>query len=90
MTIRIDISPELESQLSAKAAAAGKDVAAFVLDVVKSSMGNGDKHTPSGSVEAGRKAWARFLHTARAATQNLPAGHSLDDSRDSIYEGRGE
>lgn len=90
MTIRIDISPELESQLSAKAAAAGKDLAAFVLEVVESSVGNGTARPGLESPQNGRKSWDHFLATARAWTQNLPAGRRLDDSRESIYEGRGE
>jgi hypothetical protein len=48
---------------------------------------NGSDHDNAPSEE---DPWLRFVERTRAATAHLPAGHQVDDSRESIYEGRGE
>jgi hypothetical protein len=90
MTLHISLPTNLEAQLLERAAAEGKDPAAFALEAVQ------EKLKSKGAVDNGRlgeerlKAWNLFAANMHAWAQGLPAGHIIDDSRDAIYEGRGE
>ena len=48
-----------------------------------------DKPTPE-ELAAQEKAWQEFLEAGREHAKSRPSGHVVDDSRESIYEGRGE
>ena len=71
----------------------GKEVEIIVLE----GTGTAPAATSAGNGEPGRRDgvdWrSRFdamLAHARTAQQHLPAGYAPDDSRDAVYEGRGE
>lgn len=89
MTLHLELPTDVEGALRARAAAAGKDVASFVAEVVAERLAEpGDearKPPKHGRVErpfAERlQAWVD-LHPRSSGT--------VDDSRESIYAGRGE
>ena len=56
---------------------------------VSPSTPESDKPTPE-ELAAQQKAWQEFLAAGREHAKSLPAGHVVDDSRESIYDGRGE
>ena len=86
MTLELQFSPDLEIQLRAQAAAAGQDVSAFVLQAVAEKLIDS---APSNSSAVQKKDnWREQLD----AFINLHpvVMHFVDDSRESIYAGRGE
>lgn len=85
MTLQITLPPELEASLERHAAAAGQDVATFVQEVVRERLEEGWE---SGSVR-------RRSRDLREKLQRIIELHPIspgyvDDSRESIYAGRGE
>lgn len=84
MTLQIALSPETEALLRQQAEAAGKDPARFALEALeeKLAVDAEERSRPSRSqrIEA-FDAWV---------ASHKPVGHFVDDSRESIYEGRGE
>jgi hypothetical protein len=88
MSVIIPFPPEIEAKLRESAAAAGKDVGTFVREAVEEKLGLGapaQKSPDEWSAEFG--AWMRDVATRASA---YPEGFVVDDSRQSIYEGRGE
>jgi hypothetical protein len=85
MTVSINLSPEMEASLQRQAAATGKDVSAVVESVVLDYLAN-DSGSPNATVTAEEfEAWFRKF------TQHFPTTPMhVDDSRESIYAGRGE
>lgn len=89
MTLHLELPAEVEGALRAQAAAVGKDVASFVAEVVADRLAepgdearNPPRHGRSTQPFAERlQAWVD-LHPRSAGT--------VDDSRESIYSGRGE
>ena len=72
----------------------GKEVEITVREAVgmapaAPSSGNGEPGRRDGN-EAWRSRYDAMLAEARQAQQHLPHGYAADDSRGSIYEGRGE
>ena len=89
MTLTIPLSHETETRLRQQAAALGKDVAAFVRETVEEKLASLPKRDLTPSERA--SAWDRWVaHMRDWVEKNVPPGHTLDDSRESIYEGRGE
>jgi len=86
MTLQITLPPELEATLQRRAAAAGQDVATFVQAMVSERLAEeeeSESYRPLPHDEFRR--WLDdgiSLHPAIA--------HAVDDSRESIYAGRGE
>jgi hypothetical protein len=84
MTLNISLTPEAEAKLRRQAAAAGKDVAAFVLDAVQEKLASVSPSNESATHDE----WSARFH---AWAESFPARSGLaDDSRESIYAGRGE
>ncbi len=88
MNIRLNLSPEFEARLRERAASLGKAPEAFVLDVVQEELATSEtpgerEHSPSQSERRIAK-----LHAWAKRQPHLP--YEADDSRESIYEGRGE
>lgn len=89
MILHIPLRPEMESELRSCAAAAGKDVGSFGRDVIEVML-----HTNKPTRVRTRKRrglperWIRELRGWAASHEPLP--YEADDSRESIYEGRGE
>ncbi len=87
MTLHIDLAPEDEARLREQAAAAGKDVSTFAQEALQEVLrleAEADDERPRLSRE---QRLAEFLAWADGAQ---PLGYIVDDSRESIYEGRGE
>ena len=80
MTLTIDLPAETEARLRERAAAVGKDPATFVLDVVQEELATEPVASNAQRITALR-AWA---------ARHAPLSYEADDSRESIYEGRGE
>jgi len=86
MTIHIDFSPELEAKLKERAQAAGKGVERFVREAVEEKLASGtaqpaEQLTPQERLKLFRE-WV--------ASHPVREGVHMDDSRESIYAGRGE
>lgn len=88
MTLQLDLPADVEHALRARAAAAGQDVSAYVAEVVAERLAEVEPVPPkSASVRSQR----RFAERLRAFVALHPgSGGTLDDSRESIYAGRGE
>jgi hypothetical protein len=88
MSLTIPFTPEIEALLRERAAASGKDVGTFVREVVEEKLARADASEKSaGQWTAEFNAWMQEV-AARASA--YPPGFVVDDSRESIYEGRGE
>lgn len=87
MNLNIEIAKEAEPILMSRAAAAGKTPAAFAADVVTEQLVQAEATVrPSGPVP--RTDFAARLR-AIVARHDVRCG-TFDDSRESIYAGRGE
>lgn len=89
MTLNIPISPETEAKLNAQAKALGTDPTSFVLQVLEEKLATSNGGTESSSAKR-TEAWERFVAGMNNWTSTLPSERRLDDSREAIYEGRGE
>lgn len=87
MTLQIPLSPETETKLRERAEAAGKDLATFVREVVE-EMVDQDNGTPHGNGSLPPDKWSSEWHAWASAHRKLD--HAIDDSRETIYTGRGE
>ncbi|MDZ4847970.1 MAG: hypothetical protein SGI77_01625 [Pirellulaceae bacterium] len=83
MNLRIELPPNLEHTLKLRAAAAGKDVESFVVDSILETLGLPE--SPNIAPNLDFQAW---LEDVRKLIP--PVTHFIDDSRESIYAGRGE
>ncbi|HUQ71447.1 MAG TPA: hypothetical protein VM165_18105 [Planctomycetaceae bacterium] len=85
MNVNITVPAEMESILRRRAAAAGQDVAAFVQQVVTEELAGE-------TVDSGRsETHEEFRGRLRGLIQRHGIHHGrFDDSRESIYAGRGE
>jgi hypothetical protein len=86
MTLSISFPTEIEAKLRERATATGKDVATLVREAVeeKLSGGNGAKIPADMPYEQWLAAFDAWV------AGHKPVGHFVDDSRESIYAGRGE
>jgi hypothetical protein len=84
MTLTINLPIETEDQLRAAAARRGCTLEDYVTHLVISSTVNGIALSPEKSTED----WIAEWRTWAASHAALP--QPADDSRESIYEGRGE
>ena len=86
MNLNLRLSAPLEAALKNHAAAAGQDVETFVLKAVEEKLAdqNGLQNHPQGS-EGDFAAWLEAW-----INRHPTVSHSVDDSRESIYAGRGE
>lgn len=86
MTIHLDLSPEAEAQIRHLAAIAGQNVEAIVLQAVTEKLAEADIPPPAASPS--NDEWRIKL---KALIELHPVvTHFVDDSRESIYAGRGE
>lgn len=99
MNVTVSLPPELESSLRATAAAAGKNLATLILEAVEEKLARDHVSTKSGGGETGPDPltygeWKRRFETWMAGVERrgprYTVGFVVDDSRSSIYEGRGE
>lgn len=85
MTLELRIPPETEAKLRECAAASGQDVEAFVLEALADKLAEIE---PPKAPRPDHTEWSQKL---RVCIDLHPAtNHFTDDSRESIYSGRGE
>jgi hypothetical protein len=84
MTVTFDLPEELAGILAARAAAAGQDVETFVRNMVRDTiLAENSARRP--------KTRSKFrMHLQELIALHPPSNGTVDDSRESIYEGRGE
>jgi len=84
MTLNISLSPESEAKLRERAAAAGKDVTAFVRETIEEKLAcERDNGWASGSLRQGTAEW--FEKFNEWVATHPPRQFLADDSRDAIY-----
>lgn len=86
MNIQLNLPADYEQALQQQAAAQGRDVDTYIQDLVTESLAD--------EVESRRKKTKKrgdFVEWLDAWIARHPKlDHAVDDSRESIYEGRGE
>jgi len=87
MTLNIPLTPETEAKLRQRAAEAGKDLAEFARDALEEKLTSSDAALLEETPLSGQQRIAELLKWVAA---HPPLGRVVDDSRESIYEGRGE
>jgi hypothetical protein len=86
MTLELHLPDHVEAELRRQAQARGEDVESFVLGAVQERLAGKTETQPSCVLEG--DAWeAEF---AAWLASHKPTGRFVDDSRESIYDGRGE
>lgn len=89
MTLRISISSITEAMLRERALASGQPVEAIAARIVEEAVQRaGHPAATQGNTSGDLK--RRLASLRRWATMGRPAGHAIDDSRESICAGRGE
>ena len=86
MTLTLSFPPEVEACLGERAAAAGQDVESFVREAVEEKLATAA--TATGPEGKSYEQWAEEFKAWIA--RHKPVSHFVDDSRESIYAGRGE
>lgn len=92
MALTLTLPPETEARLRNVAAAAGTDVNAFVQQAVEEKLtAAGDTIPPEKKTkEQWLAALNRWMAEVDKQASMYPPGLEADDSRETIYEGRGE
>ena len=85
MNVSINFSSEIETQLLRRAAAAGQDVESFVRQVVTESLAEQSAEMPPKKVPSEFRERMESWIALHPKLDNV-----IDDSRESIYVGRGE
>lgn len=85
MNLNVNVPKVIEERLKARAAASGKDVEAYVLEVVRESL---DRELPEQARSIDDATFKKLLSEIQERHKNSPP--DVDDSRESIYAGRGE
>ncbi len=87
MQIHVQLSPVTERALRAKAAALGQSLEDYMKTIAEreADTSNGTAPAPISS-----DVWSAEWRAWGEADRKLPPGINLDDSRESIYAGRGE
>ncbi len=78
----VRISRQASEMLAERAAQSGRDVAAVAADLIEEAVAS------SAPADLGYDEWAREFKSW--VSSHKPSGHFVDDSRESIYAGRGE
>jgi len=89
MTITISVSPQAETKLREGAAAKGTDVTRYAAELVEQALAVQPAHANQPANDS-LAAWDTFVSEMTKVGQQLPPGTTIDDSRESIYAGRGE
>jgi hypothetical protein len=92
MTVTISLTPEVETMLRQAAIAAGKDVSTLVREALEEKLvsSNGAKPRDAKPYDQWLTEFKSWMKDVAARSGTYPPGFVLDDSRESIYEGRGE
>jgi predicted transcriptional regulator len=82
MTLTLHLSPETESRLRELATLTGRNPEAVALEALREKLSDDSTPLPQSTSAAEFKTWL--------ATHPSSSAEALDDSRESIYEGRGQ
>jgi hypothetical protein len=86
VTLELELSPETEAKVRQLAASTGKNIEAIVLEALAEKLDETDSQPSRPSLT--QQEWREKL---RAFIDLHPVvSHFVDDSRESIYAGRGE
>jgi hypothetical protein len=86
IAMKLRISKEAGERLASRAAESGRDVAEVASELIEQAVAEPVRSDSARQLTA----LASFAQGMTAWTSaHLPAGHVVDDSRESIYEGRG-
>jgi len=86
MTVSISLPPETEAKLREQAAVTGKDIPTLVREALEEKLA--DDVGTKGPADIAYDQWVAEFDAWVAS--HKPVGHFVDDSRESIYAGRGE
>ena len=86
MNLQIHLPPNLENALKLRATAAGKDIASFVVDALREELAQEEPTT--NFTDPAVLSFGDWLTRWRERAPKT--NHFVDDSRESIYAGRGE
>jgi hypothetical protein len=89
MTVMLNLSAEIEQLLREKAARVGKTLEAY-LEGLSQQEARANHATRSGLLPGTVEQWSAEWRAWADADRNFCSGITLDDSRESIYAGRGE
>ena len=90
MTLHIELPIAVETALLARAAAEGKDVSTLITEAVTERLAASESEAAEASLPAVRSSRG-FAQRLQAWVDLHPRiGRPVDDSRESIYAGRGE
>lgn len=88
MVLQISISSETEARLRRQASATGKDLASLVVEAVEEKLAASDTTSEDNHSALSADQWLTEFRQWVASHSPLP--YEADDSRESIYAGRGE
>ncbi len=91
MTLTLELPRETEKRLLAKAGAKGLTIKSYLEELVRSDLESHETNGSSQSGEASITSADQWIAEHRAlAKRHEHLTHFIDDSRESIYAGRGE
>lgn len=88
MSITIELPPEAQKNLLDQARLEGKTPEEVLSQLAQQWLGNGKSAAGRPPEQLSPEEWVADLRAWAASHQ--PVGHFVDDSRESIYAGRGE
>lgn len=84
MELRIDLSPEIEAKLRSRARTLGRDVTDLIAEAIEEKLSVVSQDSSHLSAEQWCSEWRVW------AASHRTLDHVVDDSRETIYAGRGE
>lgn len=87
MTLLLELTPEIEARLREQAAAEGKDPVVFAREALEEKLDAAREAEDEARRLSANQRAARWLAWV---DRHESVAHFVDDSRESIYEGRGE
>ena len=82
MTVTLELKPEIESRVSAKAKSIGKTVETFLVEIIKYNINSNIEEKPFYQT-ASDEEWEAELDSLTMYSDKIPV--AFDDSRESIY-----
>ena len=91
MTLTLELPTDTEKRLQAKAGAKGLTIKTYLEELVRNDLGNQETDGSSPINSPGTMSNEEWIAEHRAlAKKHAHVTHFVDDSRESIYAGRGE
>ena len=92
MTVTLTLLPETEAKLRERAAASGKDVSTLVREAVEEKLSAVDAGISATDMPYMRwlAEFGAWMDAVAKRASMYPPGYVANDSRETIYEGRGE